>query len=89
MILGSLVRGSDAIGLWPIPTEPFASLIFCEILEQIRTIQIFDLCDIDGNRYRKSHAAHGVRDHFVASMNSLEDKLCGLDIWDFKEKPTE
>jgi hypothetical protein len=89
MILGSLVRGSDAIRLWPIPTEPFAGLIFCEILDQIRTIQIFDLCDIDGNRYRKSHDAHGVRDRPVASMNSLKDTLCGLDIWDFKEKPIE
>jgi hypothetical protein len=88
MILGSLVRGSNAIGLWPIPTEPFDGLIFCKILEQIRTIWIFDLCDIDGSNYKGSHDAHGVRDRLVASMNSLEDTLCGLDIWAFKEKPT-
>ena len=100
MVLGALIKGSISIGLWPPPAPPFTDISFCALSGKIRQMKVPTLCDTIGqikkrygsrgsyDYYRDGLPADigpcGIEESIEASLGSLEDQLCGLDISTFK-----
>ena len=92
MVLGALIKSSVSIGLWPPPAPPFTGISFCTLSGQIRQMKVPTLCDTTGqtqerygSRYIYDHIGLcGIKESIKASLRSLEDQLCGLDISTFK-----
>jgi hypothetical protein len=100
MVLGALIKGSISIGLWPPPAPPFTDISFCALSGQIRQMKVPTLCDTIGRTERRygsrggfdylmdglpTHIGPcGIKESIEASLRSLEDQLCGLDISTFK-----
>jgi hypothetical protein len=86
VVLGSLLKGSATIGIWPQPKEPFDGMTFKELASQILEMQVLDDCNQRQGPYYYSGNRHGVKDSIEASIRSLEDQLCGLNLKDFLPK---
>ena len=100
MVLGALIKSSISIGLWPPPAPPFTDISFCALSGKIRQMKVPTLCDTTGQtqerygsrnisgHYRYESPACigpcGIEESIEASLGSLEDQLCGLDISTFK-----
>lgn len=81
-ILGSLVKGSAIIGIWPRPKVPYPGISSKTLLYQIRKMQIPDTCQkLDG--FYHSTSGHGIKDSIEALMRSLEDRMLGLGLTSF------
>ncbi len=85
MFLGSLIKASARIGLWPLPEKPFGGIAFDTLAGQIREMDLKSKCDGNLKGYYIKHACHGVRAHIVESVKALERGICGLDLKDFKK----
>lgn len=88
MVLGSLIKGATTIlgvGIWPPPKEPYGGISFTKLIRDTRAMYIADLCDADSKTIHKTLSeCHGVKDSIEASLRSLEDTLCGLDLHEIK-----
>lgn len=80
IVLGSLLKGSAATGIWPRPTIPYHDITFKSLASQIREMQVLDTCKHRDRYYKFSH---GVKDAIEASIRSLEDEFCGLKLDSF------
>ncbi len=80
VVLGSLIKGSVAIGIWPRPEDPYEGMTLKNLVSQIRQLQIFDECNPPARRYNYSGISHGVKDAIVASIKSLEGQFCGINL---------
>jgi hypothetical protein len=83
LLLGSLIKGSAAIGIWPKPNPPYHGIVFKNLATQIRELKVFDVCNHALGRYQSCSDAHGVKNSIEASMNALECAMCGLNLEDF------
>jgi predicted DNA-binding protein len=81
-VLGSLLKGSAAIGIWPRPEVPYHGITFKSLASQVREMQVLDNCN-QRDRYYSSGNGHGVKDAIEASIRSLEDQFCGLKLGSF------
>jgi hypothetical protein len=88
LLLGSLIKGSASIGIWPKQNAPYHGIVFKDLAVQIRELKVFDICNhMNGlGRYQSCSDAHGVRTSIEASMNALEAALYGLNLEDFCPK---
>jgi len=83
LILGSLIKGSAAIGIWPDIDAPYHGIVFQELATQVRELRVFDVCNQARRSYQSCPDAHGVKDSIQASMNALQGAMCGLNLEDF------
>jgi hypothetical protein len=90
MVLGSLMKSSRKIGIWPKPEVPFSGRKFKELASAIRNIKVLDICN--KTRARRLHSlspssnCHGLEHSIEASMRSIEAGLDGLELSDYAEK---
>lgn len=93
VLLGSLIKSSAEIGISPRPKNPFPGMTFKGLAEQIRGMKVLDDCDYirkgdDSHRYYESHESHGIKYSIKASIRSLEDELCGVNLESFLPQRT-
>jgi hypothetical protein len=90
MILGSLMKSSRKIGIWPMPETPFNGRNFKDLALSIRSIKILDVCNKTSSRRWTSHGpssnSHGLEELIEASMKSIEAGLNGLDLSEYTKK---
>ncbi|KAL5346669.1 hypothetical protein ACLOAV_008376 [Pseudogymnoascus australis] len=80
IVLGSLLKSSIGIGIWPQPEVPYCGMTFKNLASQIREMRVLDQCNQD--RYSSGNN-HGVMEAIKASVNSLEDQFRGLELGSF------
>ncbi|KAH8685819.1 hypothetical protein BGZ60DRAFT_366017 [Tricladium varicosporioides] len=90
MVLGSLMKSSRKIGVWPKPEAPFNGRRFKDLAKSIRSIRILDVCNKTSSRKWNSHGpgnnCHGLEDSVEASMKSIEASLEGLELETYAKK---
>jgi hypothetical protein len=88
ILLGSLLKRSVTLGIWPQPEDPYPGMTFKTLADEIREMQILDDCNQSrrGGRYYTSVDGHGIKDSIEASIRSLEDRMCGLSLGSFLPK---
>ena len=91
ILLGSLLKSSAAIGILPRPKNPYPGMTFKTLAEQIREMKVLDQCRYAQRGYYTSSSCHKINDSIEASIRSLEDVMCGLNLKSFlpKEKRTK
>lgn len=82
-ILGSLIKNSSTIGIWPKPNAPYEGIVFKDLTAKLRDLKVFNVCNHNWGRYQSCSDAHGVKESIEASMSALEDAMCGLNLEDF------
>jgi hypothetical protein len=87
-LLGSLIKSSAAIGIYPRPKYPYPGVTFNTLAEQIREMQILDDCRNDHRGYSSYNRYHGVKDSIDASLNSIALGMSGLKLEEFLPKKT-
>ena len=87
-LLGSLLKASAIIGIWPRPEDPYPGIKLKTLADQIRGMRISDNCEVFNRerRYCGLTSSHGVKDSIEASVRSLEDRIVGLDLMLFLPK---
>lgn len=85
MFLGSLIKATARIGIYPMPERPFNGIAFDTLAQQIRDMDLKSRCDGNLKGYYIKHACHGVRANMIESVQVLEGGICGLDLKDFKK----
>lgn len=83
LLLGSLIKGSAAIGIWPNIPSPYYGIVFQDLATQVRELRVFDVCNQARRSYQSCSDAHGVKDSIHASMSALEGAMGGLNLEDF------
>lgn len=89
MVLGSLMKSSRKIGLWPRPEAPFQGQKFKDVARSIRSIKILDVCNRSSRRFATlgtSSNCHGLEDELEASMKGIEAGLDGLELLAYAKK---
>ena len=89
MVLGSLLKSSRRIGIWPQPEAPFNGRKFKDLAEAIRGIRILDVCNKSSRTLKSigsSSNCHGLEDSIEASMQSIEAGLDGLELSKYARK---
>jgi hypothetical protein len=88
LLLGSLLKSATTLGIMPVPTPPYGNVSFVEIANRLYSLDVKAICDsisrayINGN-YPKP--AHGLRVVIHERIESLKERLSGLDIRDFNK----
>jgi hypothetical protein len=77
--LGSLLKGSINVGIWPLPQAPYVGMTYKNLSYKVREMNILDSC----RRSYYDGMDHGVEQTIQASINSLEDKIRGLQFGSF------
>jgi hypothetical protein len=85
-LLGSLLKASAIIGIWPRPEDPYPGINSKTLADQIRGMRVLDNCERSGRGYYSSGGRHGIKDSIEASMRSLEDRMLGLHLMSFLPK---
>jgi hypothetical protein len=90
MVLGSLMKSSRKIGIWPKPEAPFSGKKFKDLARAIRNIRILDVCKKSSSRrlhmLGPSSNSHGLEDSIKAAMKSIEACMDGLELSDYAKK---
>jgi hypothetical protein len=86
ILLGSLLKRSAALGIWPQPKDPYPGITFKTLAGQIRGMQVLDDCNQSRSGYYSPVGGHGIKDSIEASIRSLEDRMCGLSLRSFLPK---
>lgn len=93
MVLGSLLKSSRKIGIWPKPETPFPGRKYKGLAKAIRGIKILDVCNKTSSRKWNSHGpagnSHGLEDEFEEKLKEVEKGLDGLRLFDFAKKSEE
>ncbi|XMA19059.1 hypothetical protein WAI453_011850 [Rhynchosporium graminicola] len=93
MVLGSLLKSSRKIGIWPKPASPFPGRKYRGLAKAIRGIKILDVCSKTNCRKWNSHGpagnSHGLEDVIEEKLKEVEESLDGLRLFDFAKKSEE
>jgi hypothetical protein len=88
MVLGSLMKGARAIGIWPKPAAPFSGKRLGKLLDEIRSVKILDIYNNQGlgsDSRSPSWNCHGLEDSIKATMKIIEEGLDDLELDDYKK----
>lgn len=90
MVLGSLLKSSRKIGIWPKPEAPFPGRKYKGLAKAIRGIKILDVCNKTSSRRWNSHGpagnSHGLEDVIEEKLKEVEKGLDGLRLFDYAKK---
>lgn len=79
IVLGSLLKSSMDIGIWPRPEVPYCGMTFKNLASKVREMQVLDKCNMDYYNI----PSHRVKEAIEASINSLENQYSGLKLGSF------
>ena len=87
-LLGSLLKASAIIGIWPRPEDPYPGIKSKTLADQIRGMRVLDDCEMSRRErgYYVSTRNHGIKDSIEASMRPLEERILGLHLVSFLPK---
>jgi hypothetical protein len=88
LLLGSLLKSATTLGIMPVPTSPYGEVSFNEIANKLHSLDVQAICDsIDRPWINGKYPtpAHGLKIVIHERIESLEERLSGLDIQDFKK----
>ncbi|KAH7413256.1 hypothetical protein BKA64DRAFT_719186 [Cadophora sp. MPI-SDFR-AT-0126] len=88
-LLGSLLKASAIIGIWPHPEDPYLGINSKMLASQIREMNVLDDCRRPGKGYYNSGGCHQIKALVEASMESLEDRIPGLRLASFLPKASK
>jgi hypothetical protein len=83
LLLGSLMRSSLSLGVWPSPGLETYTKICSDTIKNIRQVEVEALCD-KVKPYCAQVPNHGVKDAILMSLAKHERALCGLNLEDFE-----
>lgn len=83
MLLGALTKRMRSIGLLTRPEPPFLGFSFDELVHNIRAFRWPPVKDCRRNYIKSSNYGCGMADMIKATLTSLDESLCGLDLSDF------
>ena len=87
MVLGSLMKSSRKIGIWPKPEAPFSGKKFKDLARAIRSIKVLDVCKKTSSRrihtLGPSSNCHGLESSIETAMKSIEAGIDGLVLSDY------
>lgn len=83
IVLGSILKSSIDIGIWPRPEVPYCGMTFKNLASQVRGMTVLDQCMQDEQHWCYSGNNHRVKEAMKASMKSLEGRFRGLDLVPF------
>lgn len=89
IILGSLMKSSRKINIWPRPEAPFTGTKFRDLARAIRGIRIVDVCNRSSRRAASLGTAsngHGLEDEINASIKDIEAGMDGLELLQYARK---
>ncbi|KAG9229346.1 hypothetical protein BJ875DRAFT_387537 [Amylocarpus encephaloides] len=91
MLLGSLMKGSRKIGIWPRPYAPFIGQNFRDLAKAIRGIKISDVCGRSSGRRWTSYGgfegnAHGLEKQIEDAIIAAEAGLAGLELEKYRKE---
>ncbi len=90
MVIGSLLKSSRKIGIWPRPKTPFPGKKWKTLAKSIRGIKVLDVCNKTSSRKWNSHGpagnAHGLEDEIEEKLKEIETGLEGLKLGEFARK---
>ena len=90
MVLGSLLKSSRKIGIWPKPEAPFSGRKFKDLARTIRSIKVLDVCKKSSSRrlhmLGPSSNSHGLEDSIEAAMKSIEASMDGLELSEYPKR---
>jgi len=72
----------------PVPTPPYGDVSFDEIANRLYSLDVKAICDSISRTYINGQLpkpAHGLKVVIRDRIESLEERLSGLDIQDFKK----
>lgn len=82
-LLGSLLKSSAIIGIWPRPEDPYPGINLKTLADQIRGMKVLDDCERPGRGHYSSGGSHRIKGLIEASMKYLEDRMLGLHLTSF------
>jgi hypothetical protein len=72
----------------PAPEPPYRDISFDEMAAKLYSLEVHAMCDEISKRYlggyHSAKPAHGLKDVLKERIESLEERLSGIDIQDFK-----
>jgi hypothetical protein len=91
MLLGSLMKGSRKIGIWPRPEAPFNGHKYKDLAKAIRGLKMLDVCGKSAGRKWSSYGgfegnAHGLEDLIENELKAVEESLGDLDLEKFSNE---
>ncbi|EHK98522.1 hypothetical protein M7I_5666 [Glarea lozoyensis 74030] len=91
MLLGSLMKGSHKIGIWPKPEAPFNGQKYNELAKAIRGIKMLDVCGKSAGRKWSSYGgfegnAHELENFIDNELKAVEENLGSLDLESFSSE---
>jgi hypothetical protein len=92
MVLGTLLKELDRVGLWPIPSPPYSSHTVQEVMQSISRMRIRSLCEINEEgafgkppRQADEILSHGQVKHNLSLLTDYVERVMkGLSLKDFK-----
>ncbi|TVY45141.1 hypothetical protein LSUB1_G000720 [Lachnellula subtilissima] len=86
-VLGTIMKSSAAMGIWPQPERPYPNLTYKAIVERIEEIQFPETCVLDERRYISYGSIHpnlhGIKEVIGTLIESLENNMYGLELESF------
>ncbi|KFY53145.1 hypothetical protein V496_07855 [Pseudogymnoascus sp. VKM F-4515 (FW-2607)] len=82
IVLGSLLKSSSDIGIWPRPEVPYCGMTFKSLASQVEEMRVIHHQCSQDNPFALYNSCknRGVKEAMKASVNSLERRLCGLNL---------
>jgi hypothetical protein len=86
IFLGSLLKSSIDIGIWPRPEVPYYGMTFKNLASKVREMRVLDKCNQDQRQrsYYNFNQGYGVKEDIDALINSLETHFSGHKLDSFR-----
>jgi hypothetical protein len=80
MVLGSLMKGLNARGLFPLPEADALAMSIKDLFSQLRTMNLASLCQAD--RMLAMRINRDINRRFESTLTKLESQVSGLRLAD-------
>ena len=85
LVLGSLMKSATTSGILPVPVPPYGDISFKGMVGNFNDLDIQAICDSIDKPKPRAEPAHGLKEAIEDTIESLEERLSGLDIQEFKK----
>jgi hypothetical protein len=87
LLLGSLLKSASKYEILPVPEAPYGDISFDELTAKLYSLNVSAICDkIRPSKQAgiESKPAHGLHEAIEEKITLLEERLSGLNIFEFK-----
>lgn len=86
MVLGSLINGVSKLGVWPLPQQPFDGIIYQDLSEGLKKLQVFFYCSEPGHKEVNTSEDLEMMSNIDDKMSDIDERLCGLSLKELKRR---